>query len=1169
MADRMTIDQWREKFADSGKAFTDAHAQRLSEMGLVTVPFGSEDYEPRPLPSYEPAPGRTPGTLSSVSGRAPEIIDRDGEVMHDNGPGFQTLKAMLHTGSGKWVNWPEDVQPESKVDHALQGLGGMLGMAPVVSAMGTVVGPAAAAAGISKIGQAGLTFGAYEGLGPAENLDEWGSNVSEGILFGLAMEGINSVPYLKEFLKNKGGRATFDTALLTVMNKLGNPEMSWGEAAASGAGGAAGIGMSGAGAGAFGHKTSKDFVGVPYREPGVKSAQAPVPGQGAPRPSAKAKSAEPDVFFSKSDVSHQEIGNVPFRDLREQPKKVEPVKELPPEVIEQFDREFGPEPPAELLPEVRGKREPGARPADGDVVLGSGLGGVHGLKAPRTRGADTFDAIGEHALDPVKGSKTSEITQKYRKTGDIDKLVTDLETKLMDGEIRPTDEARIERDVLAEVEGGAKFDNVANEVLRRSLDESLPNDWNAWVKTKPKSLKNVHPNAVQFFSWRRTHQGLGGGGVAGDNMMEKYLVRPIEEIHRAVPQTRDKFNDRWAEIIEAHGLKETADFEAVGKVLETYDSKQNPSDYVRTPEGAWALSGAKNPTTVLRMAHDIRAEYDAHWQIQNDMEQTFNGKDFPYRETYFTKVDGKRPLADIRGRLGDATSRKSARRADTRNDMYRNPRKMHRSDVTDPGAPPREWDIRPVLERYSETTAEAIHFQMGLRHNEAFAKSLEMNGGEGGRDAAAITRTISQSHFNRVPYGIDRVIKETLGSTEMTAGLSEVLKFHRRRFNKAVFTLNPGWSLAVQPSSVALAGLTGFRPAFKAIITMTDPAYRKMADKAFSLQTKREGKGGVTHSGESGETNISRGLTKPGVGERGTAAGQTMSNQIEAETMYYAGAVAYHESKAIRVSDGKGGKRRLTERETLDYISDAMAKTQSEYDRVGRAGILNNQELHALDPAQSFNFELMQNFVEKVGIPLPWVRQRTKIGNYKQYEGAGKKAGNLARGVVMMMAVDAVAQFMFNRELYRPSSFAPYSGPLTGSGIGDGKLYPAMVVDSHKKAVSDIAKGKPVSAATRYMRLYSTAGVQGARAVKTVEAATGHGNMPIEADPVNILMSGLFGSGSTREGRAKYGDNFQKNYVDRYNWVVEQFKKMTGQEPDRPANNRKAIAPRRSSKRKD
>ncbi len=592
------------------------------------------------------------------------------------------------------------------------------------------------------------------------------------------------------------------------------------------------------------------------------------------------------------------------------------------------------------------------------------------------------------------------------------------------------------------------IDQVANGKLRGMRDNKEVVELAQW-EALPKDVRDqllgggigdIDPRSLNWKDRRRYLQAVGGG--RGNSPILDMTQRMSELLELANKKITEEYRAKSLNILEGAGIKANSnDSRAVGQMLDTWDRSMSISDWAAPGRpGNKILASADNPNAVIKATKGVDAVLEELYQIQNAGRVATGESEMPRRDPYYPKVEkdygwgqpGKKIEKATRPRPGGVD------RAGGRRRLF-NPHELHRTDRPYE----REWDVYKVLDKYIPSAARSMSSRIGIQSGKAVADGLERVGAE---KSAQGVRQLTDATFNGQAYGLDHALRNLMGSNRAGRAIEEISKVGKSNFNKAKYTFNLPFMVLTQPSSIALTqAYANVSPKMmaEAWLDMWSPAVGELYKSTYVGKMKSLEYGSMTREASGVDILASDTMVPQSAMRRGLRrASEKPVNFVEEMTGRFSVSIA------LRLAQAKN----LTGVEAHNFVSDFIAKTQSEYHNTARAGVLKNPTLNFFNPAQSFGIEGMNAIVEAF----------SDGSGVKTWSTPKQSAAAATRVLTTMIAFQMVKELVTGHEDELGTianatgnaslSLVPYGPNLMGLGPGTGKAYPAAMIEDMGKA---------------------------------------------------------------------------------------------------------------------
>jgi len=762
---------------------------------------------------------------------------------------------------------------------------------------------------------------------------------------------------------------------------------------------------------------------------------------------------------------------------------------------------------------------------------------VAGVAAsPMRRSALKADlrAMSSEMRDKAPGGKLERMLKDFDNTGDLDKFLSEYRAEFDRAKAR---EAEIADDVDAAIEMGAlEAKDRQTAIDARVAMEAFP-ELNEALSSGKLDMSGYGRNEAQFVDMRRISQGLGGGKLGSDNLVDRFFWRVNEAAHLSTGKISDQVLSRMKGIVDALPKGDRKIFGEIMRIRDDIAGRRRAIERDAASEDpqvtgqemaeaaerskfqiaeleaaeAAAMSRASSPDAVRRALSEMRVALDDIHRQRSDVRGGQGDGDVGYLDDYWPVIERQprwyQPVEKIkrlaRPRIVKETQ-SSNQKASSRFEKHR------RGLTTD-----RETDPYRIIQEYARDSAKKIGHSVAIDHNNKIAALFEMYGYD---DAANIIRQYNDSAYLNQPVGLDVGIQGVANANPVTRVAAGMMEGLGQGFKRAMFSLNLKWSLLTQGSSVLLAAGKHPELAPSAALLAADPSFRSFIRDTYSFRMKNRKQGSIVSNLE-GDTVLGR---RGGKLEAASDILEFIGRSVENTTMYYSGAISYLRGMKLL----QQGKLKSMS-DVANYVSDGMAKTQSMYDRYNRAAILNSKVLSSENPAQSFKVELMNFGRELLG---------NKYGTYTEYSGA-QAVRVAAQVLAATMAYSYMTYRLMGHKTYTATTAVPFvSGPIDAaieqSGVSDEVSilepflpdrygtggYSEGVMTNLAKAAREFAEGKEERGLALIARMYMPAGAQVSRGLQTIAAEKGEYPFELETTADKII-SPLFGPYSTPSGR--------------------------------------------------
>jgi len=672
----------------------------------------------------------------------------------------------------------------------------------------------------------------------------------------------------------------------------------------------------------------------------------------------------------------------------------------------------------------------------------------------------------------VRGSGLDMGAQNYRKSGDLRAWVDGVK-RMFEPEVLPKSERPPELFVPAETP----------IKVQRQFKVHIP----AEVRKQIQGLKDT---SIWSYNLGNRSYFLG----SADNGTIGPFTRGILYPNHGVDMARRQWSDAAkAEIVEwakkwkvKPGSKRANE---VGVMQETPEHAGNP------------------------MIEEGRALFNKWRELNNEIRRETGRPEIAYKEDYIPHIRKTGWQDRLRLDSGQGINRDGA------------PDFMKSKGVTNPRAMQRtgkledyKTDIIELMTDYVDITGKDIFNSPTIMNNRAYARAAK---------AAGLENTARQIHdYTDVVYGMKAppVTKLMNRSHSGVRWTRDRIVGQRRRLNKSVFPYNWMWNIIVQPSSSSLTVMRyGPKKAIEGLALMHDPKFRKWAlEETYASSTKRRSGGKLTtqDTGDPTTTLKFAPLEKRGLVDRFTQMGQFLAERIEQELTLHGTATAYRD----------GLSRGMTGRTLNEWASEGGQKTQSLYNFEDIPGVLQNKEIGALIPFQTFSFEVFNNFGEIFANRGLGKTLLDKKAGYGRDAGKGAESGMPAKtfkrarmltGLIAMGLVwNWVGERVTGRRPWTPRAVLPFSDvflPDPGRRFNNrGRPVPYQIIDEFWRGFDKFLKtGDITKLAKWFVRYNIVGGTTWNRMWSGVEAVES-GQVP-EGDEARTIIMGKSAAEKTRK----------------------------------------------------
>lgn len=760
-------------------------------------------------------------------------------------------------------------------------------------------------------------------------------------------------------------------------------------------------------------------------------------------------------------------------------------------------------PPAPKPPGPSGAPTRRPEPTSGQT---EGVAGLRESVSQTRRGSRLSEGVNEFLND---GESFRDMTGRLKDAGPV---VDPARLKEIRNEVR-AERAAAKAAAKEAGEEAPKYsrdskDEADYRALKENLDPKFVQYVEAEAAKKAGEDGGKSPLDIGYFRAQRhsqdyLYQGAGGGAAGDANPLDGPLIRNVQDSRRVGYKWHDATLAEAEGVLKRNGIKmDSPEDAAVAKLIEGAKGG-SIADFAQTPDGQAILSGVKGRDGTVRAAEEVAQLLENVRVDRNSLTNVYGETELSKREGYAPKYDARPAWWNIFGKEGKiARAYRGPEAGPTAAPSLDAPGKAKKSDPharrRTRGDEGRDWSIVRGLHRYIGEEAAVISGTMGLHNNYQYARFLELNGFEG---AAKVVRAYSQSDFNKRGWGLGGQLDRAFNEGGVTGVLGAGMKWNYDRLADAVFTLNLGWNMIVQPSSaVFVYAAGGNKASAQGLIGARDPEFRKFVDQnVFARQVKSRRGGSVGDIGQdaSAEGSIDTGITKL------KHKAQTFNQIIEREIDMYAAYVGMKQGEAMGL---KG-------RELVDFMSDSIKKTQDVYNRQDRPELVRSKMFNVFAPFSGFGFNMASNLQEQGAIPFA-----SRTGTYQVRGNRGQRVGYAVRLGVAAAVANTIAGMVAGREeLYGPSSL-PMFDILTGSGFGKGQLGPALVYQNDVKVWKAARDGEYGDAVARALKQRVPAARVFANIIQASDFASGNGPFVLPED--EMIQAITLGVWSTPSGRA-------------------------------------------------
>ncbi|MBK6900158.1 MAG: hypothetical protein IPH09_13155 [bacterium] len=464
-----------------------------------------------------------------------------------------------------------------------------------------------------------------------------------------------------------------------------------------------------------------------------------------------------------------------------------------------------------------------------------------------------------------------------------------------------------------------------------------------------------------------------------------------------------------------------------------------------------------------------------------------------------------------------------------------NPRAMQRRGAVIK----REMDIVRLLDNYINASARDMFNSPMIKHlNGHSAKMREygLNGLANGLDYQ--TKVLYSGKAPPIAEVLNSAAMENPAFGAVRQGVLET----KSRLNKAIFTLNPVFTLFTQPLSGALTiKRAGVINSAKALRLGLSPHFRAWGDQNFySLRMKGNTYGSIRSQdvGGADATMTTDLMSRTKIGGKAAALSEYATAAMEREISMHAAAAHYI----------MGTQQGIKGRDLLEFVSDGVAKTQSMYNFADLPGFLQERDLTAIAlPFQTYAFELM-NQVREMNIPAV----RKVIGKTGQYanvsarspEGQAILDGRMKQ-IVRWSAVIVAQQTLMNaldveQDVFNPQSSIPFYSFIFDYGRGGGRILPKQAIADFNEGIKKYVQYGDWRPMRKFMLRYIVrGGIQANRMITGYEAVAAGGELDsrgvkkFKVKEDERFKAMLFGPYGTEGGKA-YIDKLEQQ--DKNQW---------------------------------
>ena len=318
-----------------------------------------------------------------------------------------------------------------------------------------------------------------------------------------------------------------------------------------------------------------------------------------------------------------------------------------------------------------------------------------------------------------------------------------------------------------------------------------------------------------------------------------------------------------------------------------------------------------------------------------------------------------------------------------------------------------EMDAAKVYDRYIDMMMRDAHMTEGLNIAVVMRDILAQTPGQAD-NATWLTRQIQSNILGRpTEYGLlaDTGVKLTPG----TKGSKFVDTTNRARAD-SVLLASPRFAATQVLSMARTAGETGIWKTGKAAVQILKPSNRQRLRSYYSAQSKS-----MNSISKSGMGDVSKSTSKAWTKWLGE-----VHAKIENAMTLHALAAGENLAKANGFKPG-----------TMDYkiLADSVAQTtQSMYDRLNRAQVLNSKLTRTLNPFQTFSVEAWR------------AGKRVAGAGGGRIESVPIRAKKALNEVAAIIALNKAYEAIFLEEKTSPGSYIPFVGSMVDNAIEEGML---------------------------------------------------------------------------------------------------------------------------------
>lgn len=687
--------------------------------------------------------------------------------------------------------------------------------------------------------------------------------------------------------------------------------------------------------------------------------------------------------------------------------------------------------------------------------------------------AENKDAIG----GVVTENKLNAATKEYL----TDEKKKEIQSRIDRGEAVEAGElSSYNKKVSAEIDAGKKgYKKYHEESAVKKIAKEMAVPVDVQQQIAKDQVGDLNPHWTNVVDKRRAIQGISGG----------VQDRPIEMHTQRLGEMAEQFNLKLANEMKGDALSAlreagikpgSIESSAIGKVLDVFENGVSVSDFLGSPKAIEALAGVKpeRQADVMRTADGLRRQFKSHWELRNSISETYGGKGVGKLPAYFPKVEKSYSWRNPIKKTEKATRPKkySRSRDGSKVEEISDSHEMFRSG----SKIDRDFDAYNVIDSYIGKTADRIGNQIVVKSGEAVATSLESAGHTASADAM---RRVMQASYAGRSHGLNKAIIDAMSSNRPGMGVLGTARWTKQQFNHAKYTFNIPFMVARQWTS---SGLMSAMPDISPDMvrdTMREMWGKEASELYHSTYTgamKSQRRAGMGSEGSSG--SITDAVTmQRGKVDRGIEWAQRPTSKVEEMAGRFSAVLA------AKIAQKQG----MSPEMSLRFVSDAIAKSQSEYHNASRAEILKNPLLNVLVPAQSFSVEQLNNVLE---IYSP------NIG-LNHYKTTAQKNAAAARVFAVMALLGTAYKYINSHADWgdpeeavkgglthlgeTAASFIPGSSMVVPSGPSDGQLYPYVLIEDSAKAIGHAWNGDMDRAFGQIGKDVAPGGAQINRAIAT------------------------------------------------------------------------------------